>query len=165
MALTTRVTEDPDNSTIDTHLMAPEQRTPRPVGITLLGFFLILATGILFASAVTLLAPGTALDAIWAVKPGAYEDMLPHRMAAGTGFLAFGLVMAMAAWGWWGRRRWAWMLVLVIFMLNGASDLVRLMRGEVFEGAFGVIMVALLIAYVRSARVRAWFAEARAGTA
>lgn len=131
---------------------------PRPaLGIRLIGVFLMLSTGILLASAATLLMPGTWLDGIWAVKPQAYAAMLPYRFSVGAGFGAFALVMAAAAWGWWHRRRWAWRLVLVIFALNAASDATRLFRGEVMEGAFGLVMVGLLFLYVRSARVRKCF--------
>lgn len=41
------------------------------IGIRLLGIFLLLSTGILVASAVTLLWPGTGIDGIWAMKPEA----------------------------------------------------------------------------------------------
>lgn len=128
-----------------------------PLGIRLLGIFLLLSTGILVASAITLLWPGTWLDGIWAMKPEAYTTMLPYRYGAGLGFLFFAVVMAIAAYGWGQRKRWSWRLVLVIFTLNAASDAVRLFRGEVMEGATGVVLVGLLFLYVRSARVRGYF--------
>lgn len=127
------------------------------IGTRLLGVFLMLSTGILVASAITLLQPGTWLDGIWAVKPEAYAAMLPYRCWAGSGFLLFAVVMASAAYGWWRGRRWAWRLVLVIFALNACSDAARMFRGEVIEGAIGLIIVGMLLLYVRSGKVRAFF--------
>jgi len=128
-----------------------------PIGLTLIGIFLVLSTCILVASTITLLLPGTWLDMIWVVKREAYAGMLPYRHWAGAGFLALGVLMACASVGWWQRRRWAWRLVLVIFAVNMAGDAARLFKGEVWEGAFGIVMVLLLFLHVRSARVRSFF--------
>lgn len=83
--------------------------------------------------------------------------MLPYRYWAGAGFLLFAVVMAFAAFGWRRRKRWAWRLVLVIFALNAAGDAARLFRGELMEGATGVVLVGLLFVFVRSTGVRAHF--------
>lgn len=75
-------------------------------------------------------------------------------MLAGAGFLVLGIMMAIAAAGWWRSRRWAWWLVQGILVVNILGDVVRAAGGEVREGLMGVVLVLALLAYVRSAGVR-----------
>lgn len=124
------------------------------LGVRLVGVFLVLSTSVLAATVITLFFPGTAVDGIWAVKPEEYERLLQHRMLAGAGFLVLGIMMAIAAAGWWRSRRWAWWLVQGILVVNILGDVVRAAGGEVREGLMGVVLVLALLAYVRSAGVR-----------
>lgn len=124
------------------------------LGVRLVGVFLVLSTSVLAATVITLFFPGTAVDGIWAVKPEEYERLLQHRMLAGAGFLVLGIMMAIAAAGWWRSRRWAWWLVQGILVVNILGDVVRAAGGEVWEGLMGVVLVLALLAYVRSAGVR-----------
>lgn len=124
------------------------------LGVRLVGVFLVLSTSVLAATVITLFFPGTAADGIWAVKPEEYVRLLQHRMLAGAGFLVLGIMMAIAAAGWWRSRRWAWWLVQGILVVNILGDVVRAAGGEVREGLMGVVLVLALLAYVRSAGVR-----------
>lgn len=130
----------------------------KPLGVRLLGVFLIVSTCILAATTITLQFPGTVVDHIWDIKRGEYEQMLPYRMWAGIGFLVLGVVMAFAAYGWFKARRWAWWLVQGIFLANGLGDVGRALSGDVVGGLVGVGIVAALIMYVRSKGVRTVFA-------
>ncbi len=136
--------------------MSATQQAPvkQTLGVRLVGVFLVLSTSVLAATVITLFFPGTAVDGIWAVKPEEYERLLQHRMLAGAGFLVLGIMMAIAAAGWWRSRRWAWWLVQGILVVNILGDVVRAAGGEVREGLMGVVLVLALLAYVRSAGVR-----------
>ncbi len=129
----------------------------KPLGVTLLGVFLVLCTCIPAATTITLLFPGSLVDCIWDFKRGEYEQMLPYRFWAGTGFLVLGIVMAVAAYGWFRSRYWAWILVQCIFVVNGGADTGRILHGDPVGGLVGVVIVLVLIMYIRSKRVRLVF--------
>ncbi|MBK7554901.1 MAG: hypothetical protein IPO17_06775 [Flavobacteriales bacterium] len=131
----------------------------KPLGVTLLGVFLVLSTCILAATTVTFLFPGTVVDHIWDFKRTEYEQMLPYRLWAGTGFLLLGVIMALAAYGWFKARRWAWWLVQGIFLANGLGDVGRALSGDVVGGLVGVLIVSALLVYVRSKGVRVLYME------
>lgn len=129
----------------------------RPLGVALLGAFLIVSTGILTATTITLLHPGTIVDRIWVIKPGEYEQLLRYTPWSGIGFGVLGIVMAVAAYGWFRVRYWAWILVQCILAANGGGDVVRVFLGDPVGGLVGVSTVAGLFAYVRSKGVRSVF--------
>ncbi|MEO8587796.1 MAG: hypothetical protein ABI432_00355 [Flavobacteriales bacterium] len=129
----------------------------KPLGVTILGVFLIASTGILVATTTTLLHPGTVVDRIWDFKRSEYEQLLRYAPWSGIGFLALGVLLAFAAYGWFKARRWAWWLVQGIFVANALGDVGRIFSGDVLGGLVGVIIVALLIVYVRSTGVRSQF--------
>ncbi|MBK9076610.1 MAG: hypothetical protein IPL77_16860 [Flavobacteriales bacterium] len=135
------------------------ETSKKPLGVTLLGVFLLLSTCILVAVTITLLFPGTAVDRIWDFKRSEYEQLLRYTPWTGMGFLLLGIVMAFAAYGWFKARRWAWWLVQGIFMANMLGDVGRLFQGDVAGGLVGVVVVAALLLYVRSKGVRELFAE------
>lgn len=130
-------------------------RAVQPLGVRLVGIFLALSTLMLAATTITLLSPGTPVDIIWSVKPEEYAQLLQRRIMAGVGFLALGIVMAVAATGWWRSRRWAWWTVQGILVLNMLGDVARAATGDLWAGVFGVVLALALLAYVRSAPVRA----------
>ena len=133
----------------------------RPLGVTLLGVFLIVSTCILAATTITLFHPGTFVDRIWDFKRGEYDELLQLVPWSGIGFLVLGVVMAFAAYGWFKARRWGWWLVQGIFLANALGDVGRMFQGDVVGGLTGVVIVAALIMYVRSKGVRAVFAQQR----
>lgn len=108
-------------------------------------------------AAVTMLVPGTPLDAIWRVNPGAYARMLPHRVTVGLGFLALAPLFAAASYGFWRLRGWAWHLARGLFWLHLAGDLARLLLGEVLEGLVGVSASTLILLFLSRPEVRARF--------
>lgn len=57
------------------------------------------------------------------------------------GFFVLALVMAAASTGSFLRRRWAWRLAIVIFIVNGLGDGVRTLSDAPMEGVFGVAVV------------------------
>jgi len=63
-----------------------------------------------------------------------------------------------AAGGWWRRRRWGWILAIVIIAIQLLGDLLNLLRGDVLRGAAGVLIASALLFYMTRPRVRAAFA-------
>ena len=56
----------------------------RPLAPLIAGYFLMVAALICLATSVTLLAPGSILDGMWAIKPDAYRQLkgLPLGLAS-----------------------------------------------------------------------------------
>jgi hypothetical protein len=78
----------------------------RPIGILMIGLFLLVATAILVISGATLLFPGTSLDKIWVVNEKGYAQLLPFAGLVGLGFWALGVVMISAGMGLLKGRKW-----------------------------------------------------------
>jgi len=106
----------------------------------------------------TLVLPATILDRAWRLNPVAYAQLAPLGTPVGIAFLLLALVLAVAATGWWRRRRWGWILAVVIIAIQLLGDLLNLLRGDVLRGAAGVLIASALLFYMTRPRVRAAFA-------
>ena len=106
----------------------------------------------------TLVFPGTILDRAWRLNPVAYAQLAPLGAPVGIAFLLLAVVLAVAATGWWRRRRWGWVLAVVIISIQVLGDFMNLLRGDVLRGAVGVVIAGALLFYMTRPRVRAAFA-------
>ena len=119
-----------------------------PVG---LGLFFAAATVICATVALTLAAPGTALDWAWTLKPQAHLELAQWRALTAPMFAGLAVAMAFASYGTFRRRRWGWLLACALFAANGVGDAIQLMNGALTQGIIGVVIVAvLLVALFRS---------------
>ena len=107
----------------------------------------------------TLVLPGTILDRAWRLNPVAYAQLAPLGAPIGIAFWLLAITLAVAAMGWWRRRRWGWILAVVIIAIQVMGDFVNLLRGDVLRGAFGVTIAGALLFYMTRPRVRAAFAR------
>ncbi len=126
-----------------------------PPGVKAIAVLMAVATLIAIAAAITLLVPGTPVDGIWAIKKGAYQQMLSFRWLAGTGFVVLAIATLCAAIGLWRGRRLGWFVAIAVFGLNGLSDLARAFSGDAVGGAIGVLIAAALVVYLTRPAVRA----------
>ena len=132
-----------------------EDQHPRgfvPIGI----FFLFGATMAAYA-AVTLLKPGTALDALWTLNKAGHAQLASLGKGAGLGFVVLSALLCAAAVGWFRRRYWGWVLGVTIIALNATGDLINGAMGEWLKGAVGVAIAGLLLIYMTRSRVRNYF--------
>ncbi len=130
----------------------------RPIGPYVLSAFFAIATLILIGVGLALLAPGSPLEAIWRLYPARRAELMPYRAWMGPGFLVLAGAMAAASAGSLRRRRWGWVLAVVIFAVNGFADLAQLVMGRVLEGGLGVAVAIAILAYLFWSRTRAAFA-------
>ena len=119
-------------------------------------FFLVgaLASGF---SAITLLFPGTALDALWRVNPTGHAGLL--RAGALGVVLMAGVCIACssAARGLWLRRPWAHPLACAIITVNLLADAVNgIVRGD-YRTLIGIPIAGAMLFYLLSPSVRAVF--------
>ena len=135
--------------------MAPKS-SRRPLTPILLTAFFLFGTVMTALAGASLLTPGGALDWIWLKKPEEHRLLMALGPLAGAGFMALSGLMAATAIGAWKRRRWGWWLAVIIFAVNGLSDLARAASGAYWEGLFGAAIAALILWWLfrRAAAVR-----------
>jgi hypothetical protein len=123
----------------------------------LLASFFAFATAMCALAGLSLLTPGGALQWVWRFKPDEYRQLHAFGAAAGAGFLALGVVMAVAAVGCFGRLAWGRRLAFAIIAVNAAGDSARAFSGAPGEGAVGVVVAGAILWWLTRAPVRAAF--------
>ena len=141
---------------------APEA-AGRPPGITALGAFFAFGTLASGLSAVSLLTPGGALEPMWRLNPRARESFAGMGAWAPLLLGAVCVACAAAAYGFLAGRRWGYRLGISLLLINLAGDLVNAGLGVEPRAIAGVPIVALLLWYLSTARVRAFFKPAAGG--
>ena len=92
----------------------------------------------------TLLLPGTPLDRAWALNPNAYQQLTSIRIIAGVLFLLLSVLLIFSAVGWFRRRRWGWILAVLIISVQVIGDLLNVLRGDWQRGTVGAILEGAL---------------------
>ena len=121
-----------------------------------MGVFLCFAATMAALAGVTLTWPGTPLDVAWRLNPRAFGQLQPLGRPIGWLFLALAACLAIAAIGWFRRRRWGWLLATIIIAVQFAGDLGNVVAGRAAEGSVGaavagVLLISLLRPSVRTA--------------
>jgi hypothetical protein len=129
----------------------------RPKGFIPIGVFFVFGATMAAYAAVTLLNPGTFLDALWILNKQAREQLAWLGRIAGLPFGVLSVALGCAALGWFRRRHWGWVLGTSIIAINMAGDLVNLAIGEHLKGAVGVAIAGLLMIYMTRPGVREYF--------
>ena len=94
-------------------------------------------------ASVTLLKPGTALDALWVLNRTGHTQLASLGRAAGLGFVALSVLLCATSIGWFRRRYWGWFLGTTIVAINATGDLINGVMGEWLEGSVGVVIAGL----------------------
>src|SRR6185295_19556079 len=129
----------------------------RPPGVTALaGLFAFgtLASGL---SVVSLLNPGGPLEPVWRLNPRAHEAF--SRMGGWAPLLlgAVCLACAASAYGFFRGRRWGFRLGVTLLLVNLTGDLINAALGIEPRAVVGVPIVALILWYLSSRKVKAFF--------
>lgn len=129
----------------------------RPGGFVPIGVFFVFGATMAAYAAITLVNPGTLLDALWTLNKQAHLQLAALGRIAAIPFGIVSIALALAAGGWFRRRYWGWVLGVTIIAINAAGDLVNLVIGERTKGAVGVVIAGLLLIYMTRSRVRVYF--------
>ena len=129
-------------------------------GLSAVVVFLIFATLTAVFIGTLLFFPGQMLDWVWQLNPegraafqsmGRLSSLLLFVVAAVAGGAAIGIRR---------RRKWGWRLAILLFSVNGLGDLVSLfVTGRILQGASGVLIAGLFLAYLLRTDVRQEFRE------
>lgn len=141
-----------------------ESTVEAPGGFTAFGVFLFFGAAMASLAGTTLAWPGTALDRVWLLNPGAYRQLAPLGRVIGVAFLVLGMVMALAGVGWFRRRLWGWRLGVAIIAIQALGDLVNCLRGDFLRGGVGLAIAGGLLVYLLRPKLRASLQEAQRKT-
>jgi hypothetical protein len=134
--------------------MGPDEPN-RPRGFVAIGVFFAFGATMAAYAAVTLLRPGTILDALWALNKRGHAGLVLLGRSAVLLFAVLSVLLGLAAVGWFRRKYWGWMLGVTIIAINATGDLINAVMGEWLKGAVGVVIAGLLLIYMT--RVKSYF--------
>lgn len=119
--------------------------------------FLIVAAAIAAMASFTMFATGTALDSIWTTKEHAYHQLLQHRLPVGAGFAALAVILALTAAGWARRKRWGWLLAVLILAVNLLSDTASLITSRQPADLLAAAISAAILTWLLTPTTRSYF--------
>ena len=133
----------------------------RPIGITALGCFFVFGTLASGLATLLLIFPGGPLEPAWRINPRGHEGFV--RMGPWVFVLLVPVCLACAAtaFGLFRGARWGYRLGIVLLVINLLGDIVNFGLGIEPRAIVGVPVVALLLWYLRSSTVRAFFSGFR----
>jgi hypothetical protein len=136
---------------------ASSNSQPLPTGFTALGIFFFFGAAMALLAGCTLLWPGSALDRAWQLNPNAHMQMAPIGRKVGLLFLLLSVVLLLTGIGWLKRRRWGWVLAVIIMITELLGGLMNIYLGEYVRGLVGAVIVAALLFYMFRPAVRGVF--------
>jgi hypothetical protein len=136
---------------------APRPAPRRPWTVTGLSLFFAFGTAMSFLSFVALLFPGSFLEPMWRLNPRARENFAVMGLWAPLLMLVVSIACASAAFGLWRRKRFGYVLGLVMLTVSLIGDLANAVLGIEPRAWIGVPVAALLIGVLATGRARAYF--------
>jgi hypothetical protein len=131
----------------------------RPGGVTALAIFFAMGAAVSLVTIVALLFPGGVLEPIWQLNPKARTGFATLGAWAPVLLATVGLGCAATARGLWSGRRWGRRLAMALFAVNLAGDSVNVVLGAEPRALVGIPIAALLLLFLATAHVRAYFVE------
>ena len=129
----------------------------RPLGVTALSIFFLVATVITIFAAISLTFPNGFLEPIWKLNPRGRAGLGAIGMWAVLLFSGVGTACAVAAIGLWRGRWWGYYTATTVLAINFSGDLFNVISGTEPRAAIGIPIVVLIIVYLSRPRVRLFF--------
>lgn len=128
-----------------------------PRGFTAFGIFLFFGASMASLAGMTLLYPGTVLDRLWTLNPGAHAQLAPLGHRVGGLFLLLSAALCCAGIGWFLRRTWGWRLAVAILIVQTLGDAFNFVRGDFLRGGIGFVIAVVVLLYLWHPRTRIAF--------
>ena len=112
-------------------------------------------------AATLLLFPGSVLDSVWRLNPHGHEGFMRIGVFAPPLLGVVSLACGAASFGLFSGRRWGLRLAAFLLVIDLVGDLVNAGFGIELRAAFGVPVAALLLWFLSTAKVKAFFAPGR----
>lgn len=136
-----------------------KRKESRPLGVVGIGTFFALGALISLTSAGSLLWPNSPLKIIWRINPPAQTEFAKLGKWAPLLLGVVGMACALSAIGLFRGKRWGHRLALAVFSVNLLGDLGNAIFREDKRALIGVPIVAVLMGYLLTSRVRQHFAR------
>ncbi len=124
----------------------------RPRGVTLLTIFFLFGALMAGVTALLLLFPGTAMDALWRLNPQAREGFVAIGKTAVLMMLIVCAACATTAAGLWRSTRWGYWMALAILSLDIVGDTLNSVVNRDWRTLIGLPIGGLLIVYLHRNR-------------
>ena len=129
----------------------------RPIGITALSLFFLFGAGASFVSFISLLFPGSLLEAIWRLNPRARAGLGGMGVWAVILMGAVCVACALAAVGLWRGARWGYWLPVSLVAVNLLGDVLNVFLGTEPRAVIGIPIALAILAFLMSRRARRFF--------
>jgi hypothetical protein len=96
---------------------------------------------------------------MWRLNPRAHAQFTKIGYWAAILLGSVCLACGASAYGFFKGKRWGYRMGIVLLVVNVTGDLVNAMLGVERRALLGVPVVVLLLMYLRSSRVRAFFRQ------
>jgi hypothetical protein len=130
----------------------------KPKGILILAIVMFFAAFMGFIVFISTFVNGTPLDVIWTLNNSIPQDFKNSLLGKILGIfvLMIGIIVLSAGWGLLKGLKWAWWITVIIFVLNGIGDVLRVVLGG-FEGIAGILIALIILYYLTRPDVKAFF--------
>lgn len=139
---------------------ARDMSLTRSFGVALVAALFALGSLAALVSGVSLLMPGGPLEPIWLLNPRAHSGFVALHSWAPILLALLTLLCGAAAIGLISGKRWGYRLGIALLLINFTGDLLNGALHIEPRALFGLPVVALLLWYLSSQHVRAYFARA-----
>jgi len=133
----------------------PEDR--RPVGFPAIGALLVFGAAMAALAGTSLIWRGGFLEPMWRLNRDAYQKLAPLGAVVGIAFVLLSGMLAAAGIGWFRRRRWGWVLTVIIIATQLLGGVANFLTRDFIGGATGIIMAGALLWYLLQPAVQAFF--------
>lgn len=135
----------------------------RPAGITALAVFFAAGALVSATSCASLLTPGGPLEPMWRVNPRAHPAFARMGFWAPLLLSVVCVACALAARGLWRGALWGYRLSVGILAVHLAGDVLNVALGIEPRALIGIPIVAAILAFLATSRVRRFFRPPRSG--
>lgn len=122
----------------------------RPTGVTILAVLAWIGAALGILAGIALIAGGSMLGA---VGGGVFTGL---AIAGGLFLLAIGVFDAVAGYGLWTHKRWAWYATAILTAVSAVGSIVNLLNGDA-SSLLGLAIAAVVVWYLFKPDVQAWF--------
>jgi len=110
-------------------------------------------------SALSLIFPGSFLEAIWRLNPNARAGFSRIGAWAIVLMVCVCIACTFAAVGLWRSQRWGYWLAVGMLLVNLGGDVVNVITGTEPRAAIGIPIVGAILAYLLRKRTRYYFSN------
>jgi uncharacterized membrane protein (DUF2068 family) len=129
----------------------------RPIGITVLSIFFMVATVITLVASFSLFFPGGVIEPMWQLNPRGHAGLAAIGVWAGLLLFVVAFACAVAAIGLWRGSLWGYVTAVVLLAINLLGDVINVVLGIEPRAALGIPIVIAILVYLLSPRTRRFF--------